>query len=266
MKNPNGKVLIVDDEANILAGLADVLAGDGHQVQQAGSGARALEVLETYPCEVVVLDIHMPEMSGLELLAEIRQRWPHIRVLLLTGQGSLKSAMAAIKAGAHDYLLKPARPAEIRQAVSKAVVSTRKRRAQAQLLDSLAGGLETLREFDDTTETEPRRDRPARGRTLRIGALQIDTRGHEVRVGGVPVALTPTEFDLLVVLARRLGEVLEYRQLIRLGMGYDAERYEAKELVKRHIFSLRRKIEETPAKPRYLQNVRGVGYRLVRPE
>ena len=132
-----GRVLIVDDEINIRAGLRDVLIRDGHIVSEAGSGKEVLRFLESAECEVAVLDIRMPDMSGIELLKLIRDRWSHIAVIMLTGHGTLETAMVAVKAGAHDYLLKPARSEAIRQTLSSAIETSRRRRTQAQLMDTL---------------------------------------------------------------------------------------------------------------------------------
>ena len=102
-------------------------------------------------------------------------------------------------------------------------------------------------------------------RPIVIGDLEIELQAHEVRQGGSPIALTPSEFQLLVALATHPGEVLDYVTLVRLSLDYEAEPWEAKELIKRHVFSLRQKIEPKPASPQYILNVRGVGYRLVSP-
>ena len=98
------------------------------------------------------------------------------------------------------------------------------------------------------------------------GDIRIDRQAYEVQKGDKLLSLTPSEFSLLVVLAENLNQVVDYLTLVRLGLGYDAQPWEAKELVKRHIFSLRQKIESDPASPRYILNVRGVGYRLAVPK
>jgi DNA-binding response OmpR family regulator len=103
-------------------------------------------------------------------------------------------------------------------------------------------------------------------RRYRVGDLLIDLLTYEVRQGDRSISLTPTEFQLLVTLAERAGEVIDYISLVQLALEYEAESWEAKELIKRHIFGLRQKIEPEPSSPRYILNVRGVGYRLVSPE
>jgi two-component system response regulator ResD len=254
-----GKILVVDDEANIRTGLRAILARDGHEVKDAASGEEALPILELFSCEVAIVDIRMPGMSGVELLHEIRTRRPFVAVVLLTGHGTLETAMAAIKEGAHDYLLKPAQPEAIREAVSSALASARRDREQTQLMDSLRAGLQRLGELPADPSPEPLAGR----RAIDVGALHIDLQAYEVRRDDEPISLTPSEFQLLVALASRPGEVIDYITLVRLALDYEAESWEAKELIKRHVFALRRKIESDPSSPQYIVNVRGIGYRLA---
>jgi two-component system response regulator MtrA len=259
-----GRILIVDDEVNIRAGLRDVLVRDGHSVTEAGSGEEALEILETSDYDVAIVDIRMPEMSGVELLELIRTRWPHVAVVMLTGHGTMETAMVAVKAGAHDYLLKPARAEAIRGTLSTAFAASRRHQVEAQLLESMRSGLKLLDGAGDEAVVEA----PTNGDThrLAVGDLHIDLRAHEVRRDGIPVGLSPTEFKLLVALASRPGEAIDYGDLVQESMGYEAEPWEAKELIKRHVYALRHKIETDPAAPEYVVNVRGIGYRLAAPD
>lgn len=259
-----GRILIVDDEVNIRTGLRDVLVRDGHTVTEAGSGQEALTLLESFDCDAAVVDIRMSGMSGIELLEVIRARWPHVAVIMLTGHGALESAMAAVKEGAHDYLLKPARPETIRGTLTTAITVSRRRKAETQLLEAMQAG---LRRLDAAKDAAPRPEAPGSSepRRLKIGDLHIDLRAYEVRRDGTPISLSPTEFKLLVALASRPGETVDYVSLVQESLEYEAEVWEAKELIKRHVFALRHKIEPDPAAPRYILNVRGVGYRLAVP-
>lgn len=261
MDTVSGRVLITEDEANIRTGLRDVLTKDGHSVIDVGSGEEALVALASTTYDAAVVDIRMPGMSGIELLHAIRDRWPHVAVIILTGHGDLESAISAVKAGAHDYLLKPAKPEAIRQTVIEAITISRRRKERTQLLESLRSGLARLddRATDALSESTPTPD----VRLLAVGDLDIDLRSHEVRRDGIPVHLSPTEFKLLVALASHMDEVVDYNTLVQLSLGYETTPWEAKELIKRHVSAVRRKIEPNPASPRYLLNVRGVGYRLA---
>lgn len=264
MEAISGRILIVEDEVNIRRGLRDLLTRDGHAVADAGSGEAALATLAQADHDLAIVDIRLPGMSGIELLQAIRRRWPHLAVVILTGHGDLASAMAAIKAGAHDYLLKPAQPDAIRQTVSEAVAVSRRRRERAHLLESLRSGLDRL----DAVAGPPAVTTAAAGgaRRLGIGDLQIDLSTHEVRRGEEDIHLSPSEFRLLVALASRPGDVIDYTTLVKVSLGYETAAWEARELIKRHVFALRQKLEPDPAAPRYLLNVRGVGYRLCQPE
>jgi DNA-binding response OmpR family regulator len=259
-----GNILIVDDEVNIRHGLRAVLAKEGHKIQEAASAEEALSLLATFPCEVAIVDIRMPGMSGTELLATVRKRWPDIAVILLTGQGTMSTAIAALKEGAHDYLLKPSQPEAIRQAVAEALASARRQREESHLLDTLRVGLQRLEELPSSPPTAM--SGTEEQSLIVAGDIRIDQQAYEVRKNGESLSLTPSEFSLLVVLAENLNHVVDYLTLVRLGLGYEAQPWEAKELIKRHIFSLRQKIEPDPASPRYILNVRGVGYRLVVPK
>ncbi|MFW6068951.1 MAG: response regulator transcription factor [Chloroflexota bacterium] len=269
MAVPAGKILIVDDEPNIRKGLRAILVRDGHDVHDVGTGEEAVEVLKTLAIEVAIVDIRMPGMSGTDLLAAIRTRWPHLAVLLLTGHGTLETAITAVKQGAHDYLLKPAQPDEIRAVVNQALTAARRRREEDQLLDTMRGALQRLDGLSGRPEqapTTPAPDTPHEQDELTIGNLRIDLAAHEVMRGDAPLSLTPTEYKLLLVLARRKGEAIDYVTLAQLVLEYEAELWEAKELIKRHVFTLRQKIEPDPSQPGYVVNVRGVGYRLDDPK
>lgn len=259
----SGKILIVDDEENIRSGLRAMLAKDGHEIREVDRADLALEYLKTFAAETAVVDIRLPGMNGIDLLAEIRSRWPHISVVLLTGHGTLETAMTAVKEGAHDYLLKPTKPAALREVVEEALTASRRRREEALLINNLRSGLQRLAQLpaagpaggEDTAVVTP---------IVSFGDLRIDQQAHEVTCTGHPISLTPSEYNLLLVLATRPGEVMTYVDLVRDALHYQAEVWEAKELIKRHVFTLRQKIEPDTSNPRYIFNVRGVGYRFAR--
>ena len=137
METNPARIVIAEDEANIRAGLRDVLVKEGHFVKDVGSGEEALAALATGMFDAVIADIRMPGMSGIELLQSIRARWGYLTVIILTGHGDLESAMAAVRAGAHEYLLKPAQPEAILRTVREAVTISRRRRAEGQLIEAM---------------------------------------------------------------------------------------------------------------------------------
>lgn len=269
-----GKILIVDDEPNIRKGLRAILVRDGHEVHDVARSEEALEVLRTLAIEAAIVDIRMPGMSGTDLLAAIRARWPYLAVVLLTGHGTLETAIAAVKQGAHDYLLKPAQPDEIRAVVNQALATARRKREEGQLLDTMRSTLQRLDGLSGREEQAadmPAAEMPPAGASqeqtdLTIGDLRVNLAAHEALRDGERLSLTPTEYQLLLVLARRQGEAIDYVTLAQLVLEYEAELWEAKELIKRHVFALRQKIEPDPGQPVYVVNVRGVGYRLDEPQ
>jgi DNA-binding response OmpR family regulator len=259
---PVGHVLLVDDENNIREGLKAVLQKEGHEVRDAATANAALAMLPNLSTEVVVLDIRMPGMSGTELLSAIKAQWPHIAVIMLTGHGTLQTAITAVKEGAFDYLLKPTQPDAIREVVGRALVEARRQREQADLLLRLQAGLERLHMLPATPPFSQPSPLVATA-ILRAGDLVIDRAAYEVRFRGHPIALTPAEYRVLLALAERAGAAVDYITLVREGLEYDAEAWEAKELIKRHIYTLRQKIEPNTDQPQIIINVRGVGYRLI---
>ena len=258
-----GAILIVDDEAAIRQGLTAVLTRDGHQVTAASGVDEALAALASGAFEAAIVDIRMPGRSGIELLREIKERQPATAVILLTGQGTLETAMAAIQAGAADYLLKPAQPAPIRRTVNEALRSARRDQQQAHLLQTLRSGLNALDTLPAAGPSPSGPSDTAVSSVQKVGELQINRPAHRVTVNDRHVPLTPAEYRVLLVLADHPGEVVDYLALVRRALGYDAELWEAKELIKRHIFAMRQKLEPDPAHPRLILNVRAVGYRLA---
>jgi DNA-binding response OmpR family regulator len=262
-QNTRGKILIVEDQLNIRVGLRDLLHKDGYSVRGAASGEAALALLEEEPCEVALVDIRMSGISGIELMHIIRTSWPFISVIMITGHGSLQSAIAAVRAGASDYLLKPAKPTEIREAVSRALDTSRRLQEQHQLLKLLHGSVKRLELLSRKETGEPSHPNSTKhDDLLLVGDVSIDLGAHEVRRGEESITLSPTEFKLLVALASHPGVVRDYVSLANEVLGYQVATHEARELIKRHIFSLRHKLEPNPSSPRYIINVRGIGYRM----
>jgi DNA-binding response OmpR family regulator len=256
-----GRILLVDDEVNIREGLKAVLQKDGHEVRDAASGAAALALMPQFDAEVAVLDIQMPGMMGTELLVALKEQRPFLAVIMLTGHGTLETAITAVKEGAFDYLLKPAAPDTLRQTVQQALLAARRQREQATFLETLQNGLQRLQQLpaSDTPAQPP----PPANSLLRVGALTLNRATYEVWRDEQLLALTPTEYNLLLTLAEQSGAALDYVTLAKRVLNYEAEAWEAKELIKRHIYTLRQKIEPQPERPQLLLNVRGVGYRLA---
>ena len=269
-------VLVVDDEDDVRSMLQTALRRDEYDVVLAISPEDALRKLGVLTFEVVITDLRFSGIDGIHLLREIQRRWPDTITIVLTAYLSLESAVAALRAGAHDYLSKPCPPSEIRRSVQEGLDKRRglARRLELmqvlerQLMEGLRairgdvalirGGTGELPPLPQTGRLPDRRE----GRILRAGSFIIDYEQHEALLGDIPLDLTPTEFDILAVLVERAPAVLSPQEIARRVFEYNVSEVEARELVRWHIHHLRRKLELDPDQPHMLKNVRGVGYKL----
>jgi DNA-binding response OmpR family regulator len=230
--------LVVDDDEGVRFFLEETLRRDGHIVVAASSGEEALDRMRDTFFDLVMLDLKLGgRVDGLRVLEAVRWRWPETVVVILTAHGSLESAMAAIREGVDGYLLKPVEPDEVRKAVQEALD---RRRSLARLEG--AGQEEHV---------------------LQRGPFSVDLTKHLITLDGQPLELTSREFKLLVHLMQNAHRVVSPRELVQVVGQYEAEDlYEARQIVKWYIHRLRRKVEPDPSSPRYVLNVRGVGYRF----
>jgi two-component system KDP operon response regulator KdpE len=222
------RILVVDDERQILRALQTSLRGAGFEVETAETAETALAAAAMRPPEALIVDLVLPDGTGTEVVRELRT-WSSAPVIVLSAVGDEREKVAALDAGADDYVTKPVGIDEL-IARLRAVL----RRA--------------------THSAEP---------VLTIGELELDLEKRELRVGAKPVHLTPHQFDLLRVLALNEGKLLTHRAILQevWGPGYGSE----SNLLHVHVSQLRRKIEPDPARPRYLLTEPGAGYRLVDP-
>jgi len=220
-------VLVVDDEATIREIVVRYLERDGFRTLEAADGDRAAKLLETETPDLVVLDLMLPGVDGLELCRRLRAR-SQVPVIMLTARGEEADRIVGLDLGADDYVTKPFSPREL-----TARVRTVLRRAQL-----------------DTTPED----------TLSFDGLVIDSSSRDVTRDGEPLRLTAREFDLLWFLARHPRRVFAREHLMRRVWGYASAVDTGTVTV--HMRRLREKIEEDPSRPRYLETVWGVGYRF----
>ncbi len=264
-------ILVVDDEGAIRYSISKTLQRVGYQVQAAASGEEALEMMKDQEYDVVLTDIRMPGLSGVELLSKIKEQAPDAVVILLTGYASLETAIESLRLGAHDYLVKPSSSQDIRNSVARGVERARNLRNRRALLRSIRENVEQLTgEQIDVEKAEPRSRQPAAGMpvvtpvtTMTIGPLTIYPGRYQISVGDEPIDLTPTEFDLLLYLAAHRGRVVPCSELVREVRGYSLEEHEAREVIRPHVSNLRRKLKSSGQNPNIIVNVRGIGYRLA---
>jgi DNA-binding response OmpR family regulator len=223
------RVLIVEDDPNVSEVVARYLEREGYRVEVASDGAAGLErALADLP-DLVVLDLMLPSVGGLEVCRRLREVAP-VPVIMLTARGEEADRIAGLELGADDYMAKPFSPRELTARV-RAVL----RRANGVL----------------TVATEPA--------FLRAGDLEVDVIAHEVRISGELVALTAKEFDLLAHLMRNPRRAFRREELLDDVWGFS---YGDTSTVTVHIRRLREKIEPDPSAPRYVSTVWGVGYRF----
>jgi len=221
------RVLVVDDEPQIRRVLRLALSAQGFDLRVAADGESALDTLKDWPADLLITDLSMPGMDGIELCRQVRAR-SAMPILVLSVKGEERTKVAALDAGADDYVTKPFGMDELLARVRVAV-----RRAPAN---------------------------PPSASRLAIGAFTIDIDAHTAAVNGEEVHLTPKEFELLVYFARNPGKVLTHRAL--LGAVWGAEHSEQTEYLRVFVGQLRKKIEPDPSEPTYLRTEPWVGYRF----
>lgn len=228
------RILVVEDDRDI-AHLLDInLRDDGYEVDVVYDGVDGLNAALSDTYDLIVLDLMLPGVDGLELCRKVRERVPHVLILMLTAKSSELDRVVGLETGADDYLSKPFGIREL-QARVKALLRRKER---------LAASLEAT----DTDE-------------LHAGELAIYLDKREVHLGDREVSLTAKEFDLLVQFAQHPGKVYTRTQLLDQVWGYGYDGFE--HTVNSHINRLRAKIEQDPAEPTYIQTVWGVGYKFT---
>jgi len=221
------KILVVDDEAKIVKVLKAYLEQSGFQVLTAADGKAALAIFQRDKPDFMILDLNLPGMDGLDVCRTVR-RQSNIPILMLTARVEETDKLIGLELGADDYVVKPFSPREV-----VARVRTIFRRSEGE---------------------------PAQPEIIRVGDLQIDLEQHMVVLANRQVELTPTEFDILVVLARQPKRVFTRLQIMEQAQGNAFEGYER--TIDAHIKNIRLKLEPNPKKPTFIQTVFGVGYKL----
>ncbi|MBW8010830.1 MAG: response regulator transcription factor [Chloroflexi bacterium] len=263
----NGTILIVDDEKNLRNTLSKVLQKENFSVTGASNAQEALQYLQAGSFDITFLDLMLPGMDGLTLLAKIREMYPEMPVLILTANASLESAIEAVRKGARDYLLKPVDPPRIIARINdilKEQLQPKRQREIVGQIQTLVGELQHLRGdvhlSAELLTTLPPTD-PAR--FLKRGSFTLDLHARHVTLDGKLIPLSPTNFDYLTTLIRHCPDPVSYVELVKESQGYELTRIEAQEMTRWRIHELRKAIEPEPKKPQNIITVRGQGYRIV---
>ena len=223
------KILVVDDDKTIVDLITLYLQKDGYQVLTAGDGLQALDAIRRKQPDLVVLDLLMPGMDGLDVCRILRQENNPVPLIMLTAKSTEVDKLVGLELGADDYVTKPFSPKEL-----------------------VARVRAVLRRLADGSRLTPAQ--------VRLGDLQIDFFRHEVRSHDQVIDMTPTEFRLLETLVKAPGRAFSRMELLDSVFGLDYEGLER--TVDVHVMNLRRKIEPDPTQPTYIQTVYGLGYRL----
>ncbi|MBN2003480.1 MAG: response regulator transcription factor [Anaerolineae bacterium] len=253
-------ILVVDDEAAERITLGEVLRLEGYQVTLAASGEEALMAArqQTVPFDLAILDLRLPGVDGLQVLEGIRRLSAETVVILITGYGTLETAIQALRRGAYDFLLKPSPVDEVLTAVRKGLSELKAGRHRRALVSQLQRTLKELMTTDGVNENTP--VPIVEEEVLLVGDVKIDKAKHLVTYQGRPVDLTPTEFRLLECLVNHVDQVCTPQELVRCAQGYETDAWGARSIVRVHIRRLRRKLEPDAENPKYILNVRGIGY------
>jgi two-component system KDP operon response regulator KdpE len=225
-------ILVIEDEPPIRRFLRAALGGEGYRLTEAETGQQGLSMAATQPPDLVILDLGLPDMDGLQIIAELR-RWSQIPIIILSARGQEQDKVIALDHGADDYLSKPFGMDELLARIRVAL------RHQARLRGQPAGA---------TTR-------------FSVGDLTVDLEARRVFMRGQEVRLTPIEYRLLTTFVQHAGKVLTHRFLLKEVWG--PGRSEEAHYLRVFTANLRRKLEADPARPRYLLTEQGVGYRLA---
>jgi two-component system, OmpR family, response regulator ResD len=228
MNTPAASILVAEDEPTVADVVGRYLIRDGFRVVQASDGEQALLLAQQHSPDLVILDLMLPKLDGLEVFRRLRDIGP-VPVIIVTAKGEESERIVGLELGADDYVTKPFSPRELVA------------RVRAVLRRSARNGV-------------------SEGLILRAGGLVIDPARRTLSVDGRPVDLTAKEFDLLLFLARHPGQVFARDQL--LDRVWDFHYYGDASTVTVHIHRLRNKIESDPLRPRYVRTVWGVGYKF----
>lgn len=240
-------ILVVDDERAVLQPLSAILKRAGYTVTAVDSGEAALEEIAQQEFDLALIDLKLKGIGGIEVLAVLHERSPNTAAIILTAHATLDTAVEALRQGAHDYLLKPCRTEDLLASVHRGLLAR-----QQTLAQPLEG---TGQRAAPSLST----DSPAH--TCRAG-LVVDRDRHVITLEGNVLDLSPTEFNLLAYLAEEAPRVIPTPELAEKILGYTAEPWEARELIRFHIHRLRGKIRAATERSGLIRTTRGVGYSL----
>lgn len=258
-----GRILVVDDEPDIRAGLADILTLEGYTVEAAASGAEALQLLAYHRFDLMVLDMRLPGPDGMSVIRQMRRNGCNLPVIILTGHATLENAIAAVRSEeVVDYLLKPASNEALVQAVARALHKHAEQTRQQRLLEAAGQVLDAARRIGVDVPPPPAAAAEDR-RFICVSPLTLDCKERRLMVQTVSartVDLTKGETAVLAALMAAPGQVMSCRRLVYAAWGYNTDEADAASVIRPYISRLRKKIEANPKQPQIICTVRRRGY------
>jgi DNA-binding response OmpR family regulator len=260
---PDARVLVVEDEEITRRAITRALGLTGYETEGVAGGEQALARLATSSYDLMLLDLHMPGLDGVEVMRRVAALYPDLLVIVFTAHATVDSAIEAVRAGAVDYLLKPTSIRDVQAAISRALEQRREKMRRRHLIRVMADALAALQAEE---AHEQRRAGSRRGRFLHAGPVSLDLEKRLVVVSGADgrrsfdAELTENEAALLGCLMENEGTPLSCRALAATALGYDVTEAAARDIVRPHISRLRKKLELDPARPALVRTVRGQGY------
>jgi DNA-binding response OmpR family regulator len=258
----NSRLLIVDDERTTRLSLSEIFSLRGADVAMAANGQEALDKLADTEFDLIVLDIKMPGVNGLQVLEFVQKTWPSTIVILLTAHATVDSAIHALRQGAFDYVLKPAQPRMVIEVVERGLAKRQEHLRRQNLVGLMAQTVEAFKGGPSALDAQSAPSLRA-DRSISVGPFSLDPDRLEARMNDRVLDLTPTEFETLVYLAQRIERVVSCRDLVQAVQGYDTTEHAARPIMRVHIHRLRQKIETDATAPEYLLTIRSAGYMLV---
>lgn len=225
-------IILVEDEQNICDFVSAFLTAQGYQITCCGSGKEAISMIASHVPDLVLLDLGLPDMDGMEVLRRLRS-WSGIPVIVISARSGEADKVEALDAGADDYVTKPVGTAELLARIRTAIRHSNRRLTEDEHFN----------------------------RPFRSGDLEVDFEKHQVTVAGKPVHLTQIEFRIISLLARNSGRVMTYDAIISQIWGPYADSNNS--ILRVNMAHIRRKLEENPAEPRYICTEMGIGYRMA---
>ena len=234
--NIKEKILVVEDEKSIAHFISTVLNNNGYEAMRARTGQEALSMVSSHCPDLIILDLGLPDMDGMDLLRQIRS-WSSLPIVVVSARSHERDKVTALDQGADDYLTKPFGTAELLARVRTAIRHTRTVSSSNEI---------------------------AQQGTYTVGELVVDFNKHQALVRGENVKLTLSEFRIVSLLAKHAGKVLTYDYIMKELWGPRAGG--DNQILRVNMANIRRKIEENPAEPKYLFTEVGVGYRIAEPD